>query len=73
MDSIPGYDLRLKSMLYSATYKEEINELEIKINQFFEVFEFFKSNKVFQEWLEIILAHGNYLNGTGSKYFYHIK
>jgi len=69
MGQVPGYELRIKSVLYSLTYKDEIRDLESKINQFFDVFDFFRSNKVFLEWLEIILAHGNYLNGTGSKYF----
>ena len=67
MDTIPGYDLRLKTILFATTYKDELKELDIKINQFFEVFDFFKNNKIFLEWLEIILAHGNYLNGTGNK------
>ncbi len=67
MDSIPGYDLRMKTILYSCSYKEELKELEQKINEFFHVFEFFQKSKLFMEWLEIVLAHGNYLNGTGSK------
>lgn len=67
MESIPGYDLRMKTILFSITYNEEIKDLNVKIDEFFEVFKFFKSNSKFLDWLQIVLAHGNYLNGTGSK------
>jgi hypothetical protein len=39
-----------------------------KVENFYEMFEFFKKNPSLMRWLEYILAIGNYLNGTSARY-----
>lgn len=68
MGSVPYYDLRLKSIVFINTYKKEIKEIMDKVDTFYEMFEFFKSNKLLMHWLEYILAVGNYLNGTSTRF-----
>lgn len=67
MEKIRGYDSRLKSILFSYTFQQEVSEVNGKIEEFFEFFKFMKNDKKIIKWLEYILAHGNYMNGTGSK------
>jgi len=67
MKTAPGYDLRLKSILFQKTFKQERDELMIRINNFFSAFEVLIKNKNFHRWLELILAFGNYLNGSSNR------
>src|SRR5690606_1549720 len=67
MTTAPGYDLRFKSLVFRNSYKEEVVDLLKKVENFFRAFDFCLSNKNFHKWLEIILAYGNYLNGTSNR------
>ena len=67
MKTAPGYDLRIKSILFKKCYKEEKEEIMKRIQKFFTALEFISSNKKFHKWLEIVLAYGNYLNGATNR------
>jgi diaphanous 1 len=67
MKTAPGYDLRIKSILFKKCYKEEKEEIFKRIQKFFTALEFISSNKKFHKWLEIVLAYGNYLNGATNR------
>jgi hypothetical protein len=64
---IPGFDLRMKSVVFKANYKKNIDELEDKINRLTKTLDFFKNDSRVLEWLKIVLAYGNYLNGTSNR------
>lgn len=66
MKTAPGYDLRLKAILFHRTYKEDYEEILKRIQKFFIGFEFISENKKFHRWLEIVLAYGNYMNGSSN-------
>lgn len=67
MGSSPGYDLRLKSIIFKNTYKKDLSDLEKSIEKFYNLFDFLANSPILQRWLEIILAFGNYLNGTTNR------
>jgi diaphanous 1 len=67
MKTAPGYDLRLKSILFQKIYKQEREDLVNRINKFFSAFDILNKNKNFHRWLELILAYGNYLNGSSNR------
>ena len=64
---IPGYAERLKTITFKVTYKEDVENLITNIDCFFNVFDFISNNKNFHRWLELLLAYGNYLNGSSSR------
>ena len=62
-----GFDLRMKTIIFYNTYKDSFSDLEAKLSRVNKILEFFnKDDRVF-EWLKIILAYGNYLNGTSNR------
>jgi len=67
MNSAPAYDLRFKSICFKQTYQDEIRDLNIKIDKIYNFFDLMLKNKLFYKWLELILAFGNYLNGSSNK------
>lgn len=59
-----GYQERLDSIIFKNEYKEmSLNILKL-IEIFYTSFDFIIANEHFNKFLEIILAHGNYLNGV---------
>lgn len=67
MGTAPGYDLRLKSILFKNSYKIDIDDLNSKIFKFFSAFDFIKKSEKLHKWFELILAFGNYLNGQSNR------
>ena len=67
LSQIPGFDYRLKSIQFSSTYADDILIINKKIEEFFTIFDFFLNNTLVTRWFEIILAHGNHLNGISAK------
>lgn len=67
LGSAPYYNLRCKSIIFRSIYKKEVKEILDKVENFYEMFEFFKSNSSLMRWFEYILAIGNYLNGTSAR------
>ena len=68
MNSAPAYDLRFQSICFKHTYKDEIRDLNIRVDKVYNFFDFMMTSNKFYKWLELILAYGNYLNGGGNKY-----
>ncbi len=68
LGSAPYFTLRCKSIIFKSIYKKEVKEIMDKVENFYEMFEFFKKNPSLMRWLEYILAIGNYLNGTSARY-----
>ncbi len=60
-------ELRLKSMIFKNNYKAEIIEVLRMVESVLKAFDYIKKNEKLLKWLEIILAYGNYLNGTGNR------
>jgi len=58
---------RLKAIRFKNTYKKKSVEILGLIDYFFKGFDFIKNNKNFHKFLEIMLAHGNYMNGVTAK------
>lgn len=67
MTTTPGYDLRLKALIFKYNYKQEITDILRRIDEFFYAFDFILNNKFLHKWLETILAYGNYLNGVSNR------
>lgn len=61
--SIVGYKERIQSILFKSSYKEKSIEILKLIDYFFNGFDFILTNEHLKKILEVILAHGNYLNG----------
>ncbi|MCQ2817335.1 MAG: FH2 domain-containing protein [archaeon] len=62
--AIVGNKERVLSMLFRSTYKKDCVELLKLIDVFFKVYEFIKTNEHFKKFLTVLLAIGNYMNGT---------
>ena len=58
---------RLKAIRFKNTYSKKSVALLALIDYFFKGFDFIKNNKNFHKYLEIMLAHGNYMNGITAK------
>ena len=67
LNSVIGYDLRFKAIIYKNNYKKEFEVINGQIDAFMEMFKFFKNNELIKNLLEIILAYGNYLNGSSNR------
>jgi hypothetical protein len=59
-----GYQERLDSIVFKNEYKETSLYILELIKIFYSCFDFIIDNQHFNQFLEIALAHGNYLNGT---------
>lgn len=70
MGSAPYYNLRCKSIIFKSIYKKEVKEILDRVENFYLMFEYFKTSPVLMKWLEYIMAVGNYLNGTSARYDY---
>jgi len=58
---------RLQAIRFKNTYSKKSVEILALIDYFFKAFDFIKTNKHFHKYLEILLAHGNYMNGVTAK------
>jgi diaphanous 1 len=67
MTTAPGFDHRFKSMVFKSGYKAEVHEILKRVDNFIKTLDFVVTNKLLHKWLEIILAYGNYLNGTSNR------
>ena len=61
---ILGYQERLDSIIFKNEYKDMSWNILKLIENFYTCFDSIIKNEHFNKFLEIILAHGNYLNGT---------
>ena len=64
---VPHNKERLLAMRFKNTYSDKSVEILKLIDHFFKGFDFIKTNKNFHKFLEILLAHGNYMNGITAK------
>jgi len=64
---VQGYDLRVKSIIFKNSYEKNLEDIDVKIKTVDGILDYFKTGVVVQEWLKIILAYGNYLNGTSNR------
>jgi hypothetical protein len=64
---IPGYDLRIKSIIFKNSFSFQIEEIKNKIDKIRNYVKLFQSDEKILEWLKIVLAYGNYLNGTSTR------
>jgi hypothetical protein len=58
---------RLQAIRFKNSYSKKSVEILGLIDYFFKGFDFVKTNKNFHKFLEIFLAHGNYMNGVTVK------
>ena len=58
---------RLQAIRFKNNYSKKSVEILGLIDFFFKGFDFVKNNKNFHKFLEIFLAHGNYMNGVTAK------
>ena len=58
---------RLQAIRFKNSYSKKSVEVLGLIDYFFKGFDFVKNNKNFHKFLEILLAHGNYMNGVTAK------
>ena len=63
ISSIPGYTERLEAIIFDNTYESDCEIIEEEVDKFFKAFDFLKNSKKFKQWLKIIMAFGNYMNG----------
>ena len=63
ISDLVGFKERIKSIIFKNKYKKQINLLNKEADNFYEAFDFLKSDENLKEWFEIILAFGNYMNG----------
>ena len=68
LGDIPGFDLRIKSILFKANYIKSAEELDEKLKCVLNTVNFFRNDGRVIDWLKIVLAYGNYLNGTSNRY-----
>lgn len=64
---IVGNRLRINSLLFRLTYEEVYNILSEEEENYIYMLDLIKKDERLKKWLELILAHGNYLNGESSK------
>jgi hypothetical protein len=67
LNSVIGFDLRFKAIIYKNNYKKEFSDINLSIDNFIRIFVFFRTSEIIKKWLEVILAYGNYLNGTSNR------
>ena len=63
ISSIPGYTERLEAIIFDNSYENDCEIIEEEVDKFFKAFDFLKNSKKFKQWLKIIMAFGNYMNG----------
>ena len=63
ISSIPGYTERLEAIIFDNSYEGDCEIIEEEVDKFFKAFDFLKNSKKFKQWLKIIMAFGNYMNG----------
>ena len=68
LGDIPGYDLRINSIIFKDDYLNYFEEFDKKFKSVLKTIQFLMNDRRILEWLKIILAYGNYLNGTSNRY-----
>ena len=63
ISSIAGYTERLEAIIFDNSYESDCEIIEEEVDKFFKAFDFLKNSKKFKQWLKIIMAFGNYMNG----------
>ena len=63
ISSIPWYTERLEVIIFDNSFGSDCEIIEEEIDKFFKAFDFLKNSKKFKQWLKIIIAFGNYMNG----------
>lgn len=63
---IPKLGLKLRALEYKVSYENKVGTLKKDINTVSKSIDSLKTNKKLVKLLEIVLALGNYLNGTGA-------
>jgi len=58
---------RLQAIRFKNTYAKKSVEILSLVEYFFKGFDFIKKNENFKKYLEVFLAHGNYMNGVTMK------
>lgn len=64
---IPGYKERLGALIFKSNYRLDSVNILKTIDCFYKAFDFISTNKHLHKIFEIILAHGNYMNGITPK------
>ena len=65
--SVIGSSERLLSIMFKSSYRKDSIEILKLIDVFFKGFDFVLTNEHLQKLFEIMLAHGNYMNGITNK------
>ena len=65
--SVIGSSERLLSIMFKNAYRKDSIEILKLIDVFFKGFDFVLTNEHLQKLFEIMLAHGNYMNGITNK------
>ena len=64
---IPGYKERLTAIVFKSNYRIDSVNILKTIDCFYKAFDFISSNEHLHKLFEVILAHGNYMNGVTPK------
>ena len=64
---IPGYKERLTAIVFKSNYRLDSVNILKTIDCFYKAFDFISSNEHLHKLFEVILAHGNYMNGVTPK------
>ncbi|KAK3090633.1 hypothetical protein FSP39_013290 [Pinctada imbricata] len=62
MSRIPGYEQRLKAMLFKENFNEKVNEMKENLQNIRKASKELRNSKKLAKLLELILAMGNYMN-----------
>jgi hypothetical protein len=63
LSSIPGLEQRLSCMDTAKVFQSQYDDIDRDLNTLREATKRVKSSKAFKDWLTLILATGNYMNG----------
>ena len=58
-----GYKERIDAIIFQNNFENEYELIMEEIDRFLSVFKWLKEDEKFKEWLTIIMAFGNYVNG----------
>lgn len=64
MKTAPFYVERIKSIMFKYNCKKDMETIDLLLDSFYFMLDFIQNDQILRDWLEILLAHGNYLNGT---------
>jgi len=67
LKDVPGFKFRVEAIIFTFTNAELIGELTKKVEKIERTYSALKSSEKLKAVLEIVLACGNYLNGTSAR------